>query len=63
MGMCMVRESGVGTLCCRQKAADARGSRNSGIQPREWRTVLVPDTLILFTQVLRPSGEVLWLSH
>lgn len=64
MGLCVVRESGVGVLCCHLKPAEVPGSWNSGAaQPREWSTVLVPDTLLLFDQVLHPSGEVLWLSH
>lgn len=52
------------TFCCRLKPAGVPGSWNSEtVQPREWNTMLVPNTLTLFTHVLHPSGEVLWLSH
>lgn len=59
MGTCTAGESDVGTLCCHQKPADVPGSWNSEtVQPHEWSTVLVPNALRLFTQVLHPSGEV-----
>lgn len=64
MAMRTKREADASTLCCHPKPADARGSWNSEtVQPWECSAVLMPNPLILFTQVLHHFGEVLQLPH